>query len=204
MSAPKPDSSQASGGPSVADSAGRVPQVISTAAVFAATLDRLNRNSTLALVQALATEVEKHTKRLSSASSGSEEVQQLRGELLAFLGHLHKAMEQHHREAALTKQQLTELQEGSAKMQSEFGDYLRSLISDQMERQLSILVTRDFKPLTVRLEHALTHRKRTRWLSAFLLLLLILTLVGSAFAIGFLTGRKSCAADYSMRAVTPT
>lgn len=191
MSTPKPDSSQASDGPSAADASCRVKHVISTGAVFAATLDRLNRNSTLALVQALATEVEEHGKKLSSASSSNEEVQKLRGELLAFLGLLHKAMEQHQSEAALVKQQLIELQETSTQTQSEFESHLQSLIIRQIQQQLSSSVERDLKPLSVRLEQALSERKRTGWLPLLLLLLLLLLLGGGGFAIGLLTGRKS-------------
>lgn len=66
MSTLLPDASPAADGATTSDSTCRVKHVVSTGAVFAAALDRLNRASTLSLIQALASEVEEHRQKLIS------------------------------------------------------------------------------------------------------------------------------------------
>lgn len=86
MSTLLPDASPAADRASTSDSTCRVKQVVSTGAVFAAALDRLNRASTLGLIQALASEVEEQRRTLISLQRERRRIAWLPLLLLLLLG----------------------------------------------------------------------------------------------------------------------
>lgn len=179
----------------VDDSVCRVKQVVPTATVFAAALERMNRRSALTLFQELAQELEEHARTLADTRGSASDVSPLRVELTSLLAWLRQMTEQHQAEAARVKQQLVDLQERGTQAQADFEKHLGALIGAQIEQHLARAITdagaRHEKILGDALERSLqsfcgraTLRERSGWRRGLLLGVLALLLIGGFFALG--------------------
>ena len=195
--------------PPAADPACRVNNVIPTSAIFAAALERLNRSSTIELLQQLTQEVDAHCRTLSSAALPVPPDGRPQSELLALLTLLRQTTEQHQREVVAVQRQLTELQALSDKTNSELESRIGALFNQHIEQNLTpalaaassrleqsaaAAVARDLKQLGEQLLTDIRARERRRRLWTVLLLLLLLLLgLGGVFAMGLLAGRRGAA-----------
>ena len=123
------------------DSVCRVKQVVPTATVFAAALERMNRRSALTLFQELAQELEEHARTLADTRCSASDVSPLRVELTSLLAWLRQITEQHQAEAARVTQQLADLQEQGTQAQADFEQHLGALIGAQIEQHLARAIT---------------------------------------------------------------
>lgn len=196
--------------PAATDPACRVNNVIPTSAIFAAALERLNRNSTIELFQKLTQELDAHCRTLSSIPLPGAPDGRSQSELLALLTLLRQTTEQHQREVAAVQQQLTDLQALSIKTNTDLEGRISTLFNQHIEQNMTpalaaasarleqsaaAAVARDLKQFGEQLLKDIKARELRwrRWAWVALLLLLLLG-VGGAFAIGLLTGRRSAVA----------
>ncbi len=94
------------------ESSGQTQCVVPTAAVFAAVLERLNRQSTIELFQKLTTEIDAHCQSLLTIADRSRGANSsdLRAELEALLTLLRETTERHNREKEIAAQERKESQ----------------------------------------------------------------------------------------------
>lgn len=197
--------------PAATDPACRVNNVIPTSAIFAAALERLNRNSTIELFQKLTQELDAHCRTLSSIPLSGAPDGQSQAELLALLTLLRQTTEQHLREVAAVQQQLTDLQALSIKTNTDLEGRISTLFNQHIEQSMTpalaaasarleqsaaAAVARDLNRFGEQLLKDIKAReqRRRRWAWVALLLLLLLLGVGGALAIGLLSGRRSAVA----------
>lgn len=192
--------------PGSAPPAGRINHVIPTGALFAAALERLNRNSTVALLQQLTQEVDAHCRALGNAHPAGAPDGQLPGELPGLLFLLRQRVEQHHSELALVQGRLHELQAQCLQLECALEEKVSALCSRQLDQRLTPVLAalaqleqsaaaraeRELAQLGTRLTAELRARERAwRRRSCLLFLLLGLLAVAGAFALGRSSVRPS-------------
>lgn len=187
----------------------RVSNVIPTSTIFAAALERLNRNATIELLQKLMQEVDAHCRALTSsqaaATSGAQQ-----SELLALVALLRQTTEQHRSEVTAVQTLLAELHALSLKTHADLESRLSSLVNHHVEQSLApalatasakfelsaaTVLDRELKQFGEKLMQDLKAREHSwRRYSCIVILVLVLVALGGGFAIGLLTGRRPAAA----------
>ena len=142
MAASKSHDGQKEGGsqgqPGQEDASCRVQNVIPTSTVFAAALERLNRQSVLHLLQQIIQEVDQHCQAYGSDTT--EELARVRSEVMALLVLLQKATEDQRDELVIINQRISELTVQIQKHTSSFQTEVTNLVNHQLQLNLPTVI----------------------------------------------------------------
>lgn len=115
-----------------------VKNVIPTSTVFAAALERLNRQSVIHLLQQIIQEVDQHCQTYGREKT--EELGRVRTEVMALLVVLQKTTDEQHREIGVINQRIGELSVQIQKHTSSFQTEVNKLVNHQIQLTLPTVI----------------------------------------------------------------
>jgi hypothetical protein len=121
------------------DASCRVKNVVPTSTVFAAALERLNRQSVIHLLQQIIQEVDQHCQIYGREKT--EELNRLRVEVMALLAVLQKGTEEQRGELTILDQRISELTVQLRQHTSSFEPSVTSLVSNQLQLSLPTVIS---------------------------------------------------------------